>query len=79
MRFFQGPLDTPLDSPLSATLSVHVLHFTVCTPSSFTLKSSTFVGISVDTVIYAPMCMFVSTFVREFVGQISRFACSVLF
>ena len=35
MRLFQAVLDTPLDSPFSATLSVHGLHFTVCTPSIF--------------------------------------------
>ena len=34
-------------------------------------------GISVDIFMYTPVCIFVSTFVREFVGQISRFACSV--
>ena len=33
MRLFQAALDTPLDSPFSGTLSVHGLHFTVCTPS----------------------------------------------
>ena len=33
MRLFQAALDTPLDSPFFATLSVHGLHFTVCTPS----------------------------------------------
>ena len=41
-------------------------------------KTSTFVGISVDIFVYTPVCIFVSTFVREFVGQISQFACSVL-
>ena len=41
-------------------------------------KASTFVGISVDIFVYTPVCIFVSTIVREFVGQISRFACSVL-
>ena len=45
----------------------------------FTQTSSTFVGISVDIFAYTPVCIFMSTFVREFVGQISRFACSVLF
>ena len=29
--------------------------------------------------MYTPVCIFVSTLAREFVGQISRFACSVLF
>ena len=41
-------------------------------------KNSTFAGISVDIFVYTPVCIFVSTFVREFVGQISRFECSVL-
>ena len=36
-------------------------------------------GISVDIFVYTLVGIFVSTFVREFVGQISRFACSVLF
>ena len=40
-------------------------------------------GISVDIFVYTLVAIFVSTFVRErereFVGQISRFACSVLF
>ena len=35
-------------------------------------------GISVDIFVYTPVWIFVNTFVREFVGQISRFACSVL-
>ena len=35
MRLFQAALDTPRDSPFSATLSVHGLHFTVYTLSSF--------------------------------------------
>ena len=30
MRLFQAALDTCLDSPFIASLSVHVLHFTVC-------------------------------------------------
>ena len=33
-------------------------------------KTSTFVGISVDIFVYTPVCIFVSTSVREFVGQI---------
>ena len=45
----------------------------------FTQKSSAFVGISVDIFVHIPVCIFVSTFVREFVGQMSRFACSVQF
>ena len=44
----------------------------------YTDKASTCVGISVDIFVYTPVCIFVSTFVREFVGQISRFACSAL-
>ena len=44
-----------------------------------TEKVSTFVGIFVDIFVYTLVGIFVSTFVREFVGQISRFACSVLF
>ena len=35
MHLFQDAPDTPLDSPFFATLSVHGLHFTVCTPSIF--------------------------------------------
>ena len=42
-------------------------------------KNSTFVGISVDIFVYTPVCIFVSAFVREFVGQISRFACLCFF
>ena len=45
----------------------------------FAQKASTFVGISVDIFMYTPVCIFVSTFLRQFVGQSSRFACSVLF
>ena len=45
----------------------------------FAQKSSTSLGISVGIFVYTPVCIFVSTFVREFVGQVSRFACSVLF
>ena len=41
-------------------------------------KPQPLAGISVDIFVYTPVCIFVSTFVREFVGQISRFACSVL-
>ena len=33
-------------------------------------KSSTFVGISVDIFLYTPVCIVVSAFAREFVGQI---------
>ena len=44
-----------------------------------TQKASTFVGISVDIFVYAPVCVFASTFVREFVCRISWFACSVPF
>ena len=49
-------------------------------PSSvfYTEKTSTFVVISVDIFMCTPVRIFESTFVREFVGQISRFACSVL-
>ena len=32
-------------------------------------KKSTFVGISVDIFVYTPVCIFVSNFVRELVGQ----------
>ena len=42
-------------------------------------RTSTFMGISVDIFVYTLVGIFVSTFVREFVGRISRFACSVLF
>ena len=45
----------------------------------YTEKASSFVGIPVDIFVYTLVGIFVSTFVREFVGQISRFACSVLF
>ena len=45
----------------------------------YTEKASTFVGIFVDIFVYIFVGIFVSTFVREFVGQISRFAWSVLF
>ena len=36
----------------------------------YTEKASTFVGISVEIFVYTPVCIFVNTFVREFVGQI---------
>ena len=39
-------------------------------------KTSTFMGISVDIFVYTPVCIFVSTFVREFVGHISRLSLS---
>ena len=45
----------------------------------FAQKTPNFVGIFVDIFVCSPMCTFVSTLVREFVGQISRFAISVLF
>ena len=45
----------------------------------YTENTSAFVGISVDIFVYSLVGIFVSTFVREFVGRISRFACSVLF
>ena len=45
----------------------------------FTQSSSTFVGISVGIFVYTPVCIFLSTFVREFVGQMLQFACAVLF
>ena len=41
-----------------------------------TQKSSILVGISVDIFVYTPVCIFLSTFVREFVG--SNFAVRVL-
>ena len=34
-------------------------------------------GVSVDIFVYTVVGIFVSTFVREFMGQILRFACSV--
>ena len=61
--------------PVSTLVGVFVgILWCVCTE-----KASTFVGISVDIFVYTLVGIFVSTFVREFVGQISRFACSVLF
>ena len=53
-------------------------HCRICREHSRgSLRGHHLVGISVDIFKYAPVCSSVSTLVRDFVGQSSRFACSL--
>ena len=53
-------------------------HFSVTFSDASVTFFVTFLPNSFCRTPFAPVCILVSTFVREFVGRISRFACSVL-